>query len=332
MKKKRRQSLGRAGSGPGLPSISGSSTHLVKYTFEEIKQATKNFHRDNLIGRGGYGNVYKARLQDGSEVAVKRFKNCSAAGDASFTHEVEVIASIRHVNLVELRGYCVTTTNLEGHQRMIVCDLMKNGSLHDHLYGDSGLEGENKLSWPIRQKIALGMARGLAYLHYGAQPAIIHRDIKASNILLDDGFDAKVADFGLAKFNPEGFSHLSTRVAGTMGYVAPEYALYGQLTERSDVYSFGVVLLELLSGKKAIISVNEGQPSLVTDWAWSLVRKGHGLDVIEEGMPELGPDEVMEKYVMIAVLCSHPQLYARPTMDQVVKILETDLPDRKSVV
>lgn len=326
MKKKRRQSLGRAGSGPGLPSISGSSTHLVKYTFEEIKQATKNFHRDNLIGRGGYGNVYKARLQDGSEVAVKRFKNCSAAGDASFTHEVEVIASIRHVNLVELRGYCVTTTNLEGHQRMIVCDLMKNGSLHDHLYGDSGLEGENKLSWPIRQKIALGMARGLAYLHYGAQPAIIHRDIKASNILLDDGFDAKVADFGLAKFNPEGFSHLSTRVAGTMGYVAPEYALYGQLTERSDVYSFGVVLLELLSGKKAIISVNEGQPSLVTDWAWSLVRKGHGLDVIEEGMPELGPDEVMEKYVMIAVLCSHPQLYARPTMDQVVKILETDLP------
>ncbi|KAK9733574.1 hypothetical protein RND81_04G075900 [Saponaria officinalis] len=321
-KKRRAQRVG-SGSVSRLPSSIGGSTHLIKFSIEELKLSTKNFHRDNLIGRGGYGNVYKGVLPNGNVIAIKRFKNCSAAGDAGFTHEVEVIASIRHVNLVELRGYCVATTKLEGHQRIIVCDLMENGSLHDHLFVD---ESEKKLSWPMRQKIALGMARGLAYLHYGAQPAVIHRDIKASNILLDDNFEAKVCDFGLAKFNPEGFSHLSTRVAGTMGYVAPEYALYGQLTERSDVYSFGVVLLELLSGKKAIMSVNDGQPSLVTDWAWSLVRKGHALDVIEQGMPELGPDEVMEKYVMIAVLCSHPQLYARPTMDQVVKILETDLP------
>ncbi|KAL9235830.1 hypothetical protein vseg_010564 [Gypsophila vaccaria] len=325
IKKKRR--MRRVGSGSGslskLPSSIGGSTHLIKFSIEEMKHSTRNFHRDNLIGRGGYGNVYKGVLPNGNVIAIKRFKNCSAAGDAGFTHEVEVIASIRHVNLVELRGYCVATTKLEGHQRIIVCDLMENGSLHDHLFVD---ESQKKLSWPTRQKIALGMARGLAYLHYGAQPPVIHRDIKASNILLDDNFEAKVCDFGLAKFNPEGFSHLSTRVAGTMGYVSPEYALYGQLTERSDVYSFGVVLLELLSGKKAIMSVNEGQPSLVTDWAWSLVRKGHSLDVIEPGMPELGADEVMEKYVMIAVLCSHPQLYARPTMDQVVKILETDLP------
>ncbi|KNA19104.1 hypothetical protein SOVF_064650, partial [Spinacia oleracea] len=268
--KKRRINRVGSGAGPNLSSI-GGSTHLMKFGYDEIKRATKNFHRDNLIGKGGYGNVYKGLLPDNTtEIAVKRFKNCSAAGDASFTHEVEVIASIRHVNLVELRGYCVATTNLEGHQRIIVCDLMHNGSLHDHLYGST------KLSWP---------------------------------------------------FNPEGFSHLSTRVAGTMGYVAPEYALYGQLTERSDVFSFGVVLLELLSGKKAILS-DAGNPSLspslVTDWAWSLVRKGHGLDVIEEGMPELGPESVMEKYVLTAVLCSHPQLYARPTMDQVVKILETE--------
>jgi len=135
-----------------------------------------------------------------------------------------------------------------------------------------------------------------------------------------------VADFGLAKVYPEGKSHLSTKVAGTMGYVAPEYAVYGQLTERSDVYSFGVVLLELLSGKKAILSMNEeGQPSLLTDWVWSLVTNGDVSDVIEQGMPEPGPEQVMEKYVFIAVLCAHPQLHARPTMDQVVKILETDL-------
>ncbi|KAK8654290.1 hypothetical protein V6N13_128261 [Hibiscus sabdariffa] len=306
--------------GSGLGSIS-ESTNLLHFTFDEIKEATRNFSRDNIIGRGGYGNVYKGYLSDGSEVAFKRFKNCSAAGDANFTHEVEVIASVRHVNLVALRGYCTATTTLEGHQRIIVCDLMKNGSLYDHLFGST----EKKLSWPIRQKIALGTARGLAYLHYGAQPAIIHRDIKASNILLDDKFEAKVADFGLAKFTPEGMTHLSTRVAGTMGYVAPEYALYGQLTERSDVYSFGVVLLELLSGKKALVMDNDNQPSLVADWAWSLVKAERALDVIEDGMPELGPPEVHEKYVLVAVLCSHPELQCRPTMDQVVKMLETDI-------
>ncbi|XP_068660214.1 probable LRR receptor-like serine/threonine-protein kinase RKF3 [Aristolochia californica] len=312
----------------GLDKI-GASTTLVKYTFEEIKEATGNFSRDNIIGKGGYGNVYRGVLFDGSEVALKRFKNCSAAGDASFTHEVEVIASIRHVNLVGLRGYCTATASFDGHQRIIVCDLVRNGSLYDHLFGNMG----KKLSWPLRQKIAMGTARGLAYLHYGAQPAIIHRDIKASNILLDENFEPKVADFGLAKFTPEGMTHLSTRVAGTMGYVAPEYALYGQLTDRSDVYSFGVVLLELLSGKKALTSSSESQTWLVTDWAWSLVREGKALDVIEEGMPEAGPMEVMEKYVLVAVLCSHPQLHARPTIDQIVKILETDvqvpsIPDR----
>ncbi|XP_010914351.1 probable LRR receptor-like serine/threonine-protein kinase RKF3 [Elaeis guineensis] len=329
LRRRRRKSM-RPESRPSLAMESiGASTTLIKFTFDDIKEATKNFSRDNIIGRGGYGNVYKGLLPDGSEVALKRFKNCSGAGDASFAHEVEVIASVRHVNLVALRGYCTATTPLEGHQRIIVCDLMRNGSLHDHLFGSGGA----RLSWPIRQRIAVGTARGLAYLHYGAQPAIIHRDIKASNILLDEMFEAKVADFGLAKFAPEGMSHVSTMVAGTMGYVAPEYALYGQLTEKSDVFSFGVVLLELLSGKKAFVSLGEGQAFLVTDWAWSLVRKGKTLDVIEEGMEELGPKEVLEKYVLVAVLSTHPQLHARPSMDQIVKILETDsdvpsIPDR----
>ncbi|KAL5561612.1 hypothetical protein UlMin_031359 [Ulmus minor] len=308
------------GLGSALESISGSA-NVLKFDFDEIKKATRNFARDNIIGRGGYGNVYKGVLQDGSEVALKRFKNCSAAGDTNFAHEVQVIASIRHVNLVALRGYCIATTPYEGHQRIIVCDLMKNGSVYDHLFGSQ----HSKLSWPIRQQIAVGTARGLAYLHYGAQPAIIHRDIKANNILLDEKFDAKVADFGLARFTEEGATHVSTRVAGTMGYVAPEYALYGQLTERSDVYSFGVVLLEILSGRKALLMNNDNQPTLVTDWAWSLVREGRALDVIEDNMPESGDPEVLEKYVLIALLCSHPQLYARPTMDQVVTMLETDL-------
>ncbi|PKU63461.1 putative LRR receptor-like serine/threonine-protein kinase RKF3 [Dendrobium catenatum] len=270
----------------------GSSTTLIKFSFEEIRTATRNFSRENMIGRGGYGNVYKGVLKDGSEVAVKRFKNCSAAGDASFVHELEVISSVRHVNLVGLRGYCTATTSMEGHQRIIVCDLIANGSLHDHLFGS----GVKKLSWPARQKIAVGTARGLAYLHCG-------------------------------------MSHVSTRVAGTLGYVAPEYALFGQLTEKSDVFSYGVVMLELLSGKKAFRTSEDGQNWLVTDWAWSLVREGRALDVIEEGMEELGPNEALERYVLVAVLCSHPQLHARPTMDQVLKILDSDLtvppiPDR----
>ena len=300
----------------------GVNKTLLRFTLEEIKKATGNFSRHNIIGMGGYGNVYKGVLEDGSEVAFKRFKNCSAAWDEIFAHEVEVIASVKHVNLLALRGYCTMTVPLEGHQRIIVCELIRNGSLYDHLFG----LGEKKLSWPTRQKIALGMARGLAYLHYGVQPAVIHRDIKASNILLDETFEPKLADFGLAKFTQEGFSHLSTKVAGTLGYVAPEYAMYGQLSERSDVYSFGVVLLELLSGKKAVISVDNPETLLLTDWSWSLVKEGRILDVIDEGMPELCPPNEMEKYVLIAVLCSHPVAYARPTMDHVVKMLENDSP------
>lgn len=303
--------------------LESRTSNLARFKIEEIKAATMNFSRENIIGKGGYGNVYKGMLPNGTEVAVKRFKNCSKAGDANFKHEVEIIASVKHVNLVALRGYSTATVPLEGHQRIIVCDLLHNGSLYDHLFGS----GMKKLSWPIRLRIALGTARGLAYLHYGVQPAIIHRDIKASNILLDEAFEAKVGDFGLAKFNPEGITHLTTRVAGTLGYVAPEYALYGKLTPGSDVYSFGVVLLELLSGKKAC-EIIQGKSVLLSDWAWELVKEGKALDVIEENMPEMELPEMMEQYVLTAAICAHPILQARPTMDQIVKILETDVPVR----
>ncbi|KAM7476975.1 hypothetical protein LguiB_024218 [Lonicera macranthoides] len=293
-------------------------TSLVKYKYEEIKKATSKFSRENIIGNGNYGNVYKGVLENGSQVAIKRFKNCSIGGDGTFAHEVEVIASVKHVNLVSILGYCSATVPLEGHQRIIVCDLVQNGSLYHHLFSPE----TKRLSWPVRLKIALGMARGLAYLHNGVQPAIIHRDVKASNILIDENFEPKLADFGLAKFNTTGASHLSTKLAGTLGYVAPEYAMYGKLTEGSDVYSFGVVLLELLSGKKAIISMDEIKTCLLTDWAWSLVSKGSALDVIEENMSEVGPAELMEQYVFVAVLCCHSNLLARPTMDEIVKLLE----------
>uniref|UniRef100_A0A0D6QRH3 non-specific serine/threonine protein kinase n=1 Tax=Araucaria cunninghamii TaxID=56994 RepID=A0A0D6QRH3_ARACU len=305
------------------PSSMNPNSTLVRFKIDEIRAATKNFSRENIIGSGGFGNVYKGVLSDGSVVAVKRFKNCSPAGDEGFVHEVQVISSIRHRNLVALRGFCTSPGSLEGHQRIIVCEFMPNGSLHDHLFG---CWAHRRLDWRSRCRIAVGMARGLAYLHRDVQPAIIHRDIKASNILLDENFEAKVADFGLAKFTPEGVTHVSTRVAGTHGYVAPEYALYGQLTEKSDVYSFGVVLLELLSGKKALFTTGQAQPLHITDWAWSLARKGSTLEVIEQDMENPGPADVIERYVMIALLCAHPQLHCRPSIDQALKIIESDLP------
>ncbi|XAR49298.1 Non-specific serine/threonine protein kinase [Bertholletia excelsa] len=318
LEKKRGDST-KVGSIPNL-ELEFLGTGLVKYTLEEMKEATRNFSRANLIGKGGYGNVYKGILPNGYEVALKRFKNCSASGDANFAHEIEVIASVQHINLVTLRGYCIATDVIGNHQRIIVCDLVHNGSLHDHLFG---LKSTNRLAWPIRKKIALGTARGLAYLHNGARTSIIHRDIKVSNILLDETFEPKLADFGLAKFTPDGISHLSTKVAGTLGYVAPEYALYGQLTERSDVYSFGVVLLQLLSGKEAVVSMENGEASLLVDWAWELMRKGKALDIIEGDMPGLEMAEVMERYVVVAILSAHPLLHARPTMEQIVNILES---------
>ena len=157
----------------GMEMINGNNS-VIKFTLEEIKKATKKFSRENLIRCGGYANVYKGILPDGSEVVLKRFKNFSVTGDESFAHEVEIIASVRHASLVALRGYSIATMHPKGHQRIIVCDLICNGSLYDHIFGS----GMKKLSWPIRQNIALGVARGLAYLHYGVQPAIIIEMLK----------------------------------------------------------------------------------------------------------------------------------------------------------
>lgn len=307
-----------------------SNSNLRWFTIAEIKAATNNFSRHNIVGTGGYGNVYRGTLEDGLEIAVKRFKNISAAGDDEFFHELEVISSVRHRNLVALQGCCVDKTDLVGHQRLIVYDYVPNGSLHDHLFVK-----KTKMDWPRRQNIALGIVRGLSYLHQEVQPAIIHRDIKASNILLDANWNALVADFGLAKFTPEGATHVTTRVAGTQGYVAPEYVLYGQITEKSDVYSFGILLLELFTGRailKAIPNAGEGSV-LMTDWVWALVKQGKVLDALDPEMGDLGSPEVMERFILTALLCAHPQVPYRPTLDRVLKIMENDqpmppLPDR----
>lgn len=299
-----------------------SNSNLQWYTLNEIKTATNNFSTTNLLGCGGFGSVYKGVLADGTEVAVKKFKNCTRTGDDEFFHEVEVISSVKHRNLVSLIGCCVDRVDPRGHQLIIVYDYMPNGCLYQHLFTKNTL-----LDWPRRLNIAIGIVKGLVYLHQEVQPMIIHRDIKSSNILLDAQWNARVADFGLARFTPEGVTHVTTRVAGTHGYVAPEYVLYGKLNEKSDVYSLGVLLLELFTRRKIIsLSDTSGEPLLLADWAWPHIKDGRILDVLDPQMDNLGPLEVVERHVRVAFLCSHPQVAVRPTIDQVLRFMETDQP------
>lgn len=227
------------------------------FNIHELQKATDNFSSTNLIGKGGFGIVYKGMLDDGTAVAVKKIMESDFRGNEEFLNEVDIISNLRHRNLVPLRGCCATDEAINDGQheshRYLVYDYMFNGNLNSHLF-PVAKDGTRKqpLGWPERKSIMLDVAKGISYLHYGVKPAIYHRDVRPTNILLDAEMRARLADFGLAKENREGQSHLTTRVAGTYGYLAPEYALYGRLTEKSDVYSFGVVVLEIMCGKKAL--------------------------------------------------------------------------------
>ncbi|XP_021817971.1 proline-rich receptor-like protein kinase PERK8, partial [Prunus avium] len=234
------------------------------FTYEELLQATNGFSTKNLLGEGGFGCVYKGVLEDEREVAVKQLKIGGGQGEREFKAEVEIISRVHHRHLVSLVGYCISE-----HQRLLVYDFVPNDTLHYHLHG----EGMPVLDWATRVKVAAGAARGIAYLHEDCHPRIIHRDIKSSNILLDSNFEAQVADFGLAKLSLDSNTHVTTRVMGTFGYMAPEYATSGKLTDKSDVYSYGVVLLELITGRKPVDSSQPlGDESLV-EWARPLLSQ-----------------------------------------------------------
>ncbi|KAH9757143.1 putative receptor-like protein kinase [Citrus sinensis] len=287
----------------------------------ELDQATGGFSQKNLIGQGASGVVYKGTLEDGTLVAVKQITDLDTKGDEEFINEVEIISKIRHRNLLSLRGCCVSSDDEKGKRRFLVYDFMPSGSLGDHI---SNALTRKQLAWPQRKKIILDVAKGLAYLHYGLKPAIYHRDIKSTNILLDSEMKAKVADFGLAKQSLEGQSHLTTRVAGTYGYLAPEYALYGQLTEKSDVYSFGIVILELMSGRK-VLETSNSSFLLITDWAWMLANSGKVDEIFDEFIREEGSRAVMERFVRVGILCAHVMVALRPTIADALKMLEGDI-------
>ncbi|XWS40034.1 hypothetical protein CRYUN_Cryun18bG0105400 [Craigia yunnanensis] len=319
------------------------NTGSIWFKLHDLEKATDNFSQKNFIGRGGFGFVYKGVLPDGTVVAVKRIIESEFQGDEEFCNEVDIISNLKHRNLVPLRGCCMIdgdeNYDEKGSQRYLVYDYMPNGNLDDHLFPSK--MGCKPLSWPQRKNIILDVAKGLAYLHYGVKPAIYHRDIKATNILLDADMRARVADFGLAKQSREGQSHLTTRVAGTHGYLAPEYALYGQLTEKSDVYSFGMVVLEIMCGRKALDLSSSGSPRafLITDWAWSLVKAGKVEEALDrslinnEDSVNSNPKAIMERFVQVGILCAHVMVALRPTILDALKMLEGDIevppiPDR----
>uniref|UniRef100_A0A6N2NA23 Protein kinase domain-containing protein n=1 Tax=Salix viminalis TaxID=40686 RepID=A0A6N2NA23_SALVM len=294
-----------------------SSTRFLAY--EELKEATNNFEPASILGEGGFGRVFKGVLSDGTAVAIKRLTNGGQQGDKEFLVEVEMLSRLHHRNLVKLVGYY---SSRDSSQNLLCYELVPNGSLEAWLHGPLGVNCP--LDWDTRMKIALDAARGLTYLHEDSQPCVIHRDFKASNILLENNFNAKVADFGLAKQAPEGgVNYLSTRVMGTFGYVAPEYAMTGHLLVKSDVYSYGVVLLELLTGRKPVdMSQPSGQENLVT-WARPILRDKDRLEELVD--PRLGgkyPKEDFVRVCTIAAACVAPEASQRPSMGEVVQSLK----------
>ncbi|VFQ77162.1 unnamed protein product [Cuscuta campestris] len=295
---------------------------LLEFTFQELKSATGNFRPDSILGEGGFGYVFKGWIEEngtspakpgsGVTVAVKSLKEDGLQGHREWVAEVHFLGQLHHPNLVKLIGYCC-----EEDHRMLVYEFMTRGSLENHLFRRT-----IPLPWSNRIKIALGAAKGLAFLHGGSEP-VIYRDFKTSNILIDSDYNAKLSDFGLAKAGPQGENtHVSTRVVGTYGYAAPEYVMTGHLSTKSDVYSFGVVLLEMLTGKRSMDKRRpSGEQNLVT-WARPyLADKRKAIQVVDPRLELNYSVKGVQKVSQIAHTCLSRDSKSRPSMDEVVKAL-----------
>ncbi|KAI5059873.1 hypothetical protein GOP47_0024293 [Adiantum capillus-veneris] len=287
------------------------------YTLRDLELATNFFADVNVLGEGGYGIVYRGQLPDGSFIAVKNLLNNRGQAEKEFRVEVEAIGRVRHKNLVRLIGYCA-----EGSHRMLVYEFVDNGNLDQWLHGKFG--ENNPIPWEGRMRIALGTAKGLAYLHEGLEPKVVHRDVKSSNILLDTEWNAKVSDFGLAKLLGAGKSFVTTRVMGTFGYVAPEYANTGLLNERSDVYSFGVLLMEVITGRDPVdYGRPHGEINLV-DWLKMMVGSRRSEEVVDPRVGVKPSSRALKRALLVALRCVDPDAQKRPKMGHVVHMLEAD--------
>ncbi|CAH9137938.1 unnamed protein product [Cuscuta epithymum] len=285
------------------------------FTLRQLKAATDDFSAANKIGEGGFGAVYKGTLLDGTIIAVKQLSSKSKQGNREFVNEIGIISGLQHPNVVRLYGCCV-----DGHQLLLVYEYVENNSLARALLGPE--ESRLAIDWPTRQKICVGTAKGLAFLHEESALKIVHRDIKAANVLVDKNLNPKIADFGLAKLDEGDNTHISTRVAGTIGYMAPEYALWGYLTYKVDVYSFGVLILEIVAGINNMKFRPDEDYVCLLDWALVQQKKGNLLELVD---PKLGSDfnrEEALRIIKVALLCTSPSPALRPTMSAVVQMLE----------
>ncbi|CAN4105675.1 unnamed protein product [Withania somnifera] len=295
--------------------LEGMELQTVSFTLKQIKAATNNFDASNKIGEGGFGAVYKGQLSDGTSVAVKQLSRQSKQGDREFLNEIGMISCLQHPNLVKLHGCCI-----EGTELLLVYEYLENNSLARILFNSE--KSQMILDWPTRFKICVGIAKGLAFLHEESSVRIVHRDIKATNVLLDRDLNPKISDFGLARLTEDDNTHISTRVAGTIGYMAPEYALWGYLTYKADVYSYGIVLLETVSGKNN----NNYMPSdnfiCLLDWACHLLQNGKLEELIDDKLGSQFSKEEAERIVKVALLCTSATPTLRPMMSEAVRMLE----------
>ncbi|KAE9466946.1 hypothetical protein C3L33_01134, partial [Rhododendron williamsianum] len=297
----------------------GLGNNQFCFTYEELASATNGFSQANILGQGGFGYVHKGVLPNGKEVAVKSLKSGSGQGEREFQAEVEIISRVHHRHLVSLVGYCIA----DG-QRMLVYEFVANKTLEFHLHG----KDQPTMDWATRMRIALGSAKGLAYLHEDCHPKIIHRDIKAANILLDNNFEAMVADFGLAKLSSDNYTHVSTRVMGTFGYLAPEYASSGKLSDKSDVFSFGVMLLELITGRRPVDPTNKYMEDSLVDWARPLLgqalQDGNYDELVDPRLEDNFAPHEMARMVACAAASIRHSARRRAKMSQIVRALEGD--------
>ncbi|GMI77684.1 CLAVATA3 INSENSITIVE RECEPTOR KINASE 4 [Hibiscus trionum] len=290
--------------------------HLKRFSYRELQTATGNFNPQNILGQGGYGVVYKGCLPNRLVVAVKRLKDPNFTGEVQFQTEVEMIGLALHRNLLRLYGFCMTPD-----ERLLIYPYMPNGSVADRLR--DSCHGKPTLNWNRRMHIALGAARGLLYLHEQCNPKIIHRDVKAANILLDESFEAVVGDFGLAKLLDKRDSHVTTAVRGTVGHIAPEYLSTGQSSEKTDVFGFGILLLELITGQKTLDAGNgQIQKGMILSWVKTLHEEKR-LDVlVDRDLKGCFNAIELETITDLALKCTRSQPHLRPKMSEVLKVLE----------
>ncbi|KAG7600592.1 Protein kinase domain [Arabidopsis suecica] len=287
------------------------------FSYKELELATNGFSRANFLAEGGFGSVHRGVLPEGQIVAVKQHKLASTQGDVEFCSEVEVLSCAQHRNVVMLIGFCIEDT-----RRLLVYEYICNGSLDSHLYG----RHKDTLGWPARQKIAVGAARGLRYLHEECRVGcIVHRDMRPNNILITHDYEPLVGDFGLARWQPDGELGVDTRVIGTFGYLAPEYTQSGQITEKADVYSFGVVLVELITGRKAMDIYRPKGQQCLTEWARSLLEEYAVDELVDPRLEKRYSETEVICMIHTASLCIRRDPHLRPRMSQVLRLLEGDM-------